>query len=416
MRFLIALGLAVSAPTIAAAQSLLDRPPNISADWVANEGTIQFNFLHRFTRSAAPERKVSNFPTFIMGIGLPRRTMLGFAYATNSTLASRFPNEWEFFLRHALLSEAEGAPIDLGGQIGYNLASDGADGEISIAKRGGPIRVVGVGRVLANPFAAGKTQLAVGGGAVFRLSTFLALGGDVTTITNKQAGQTEKLAWSGGLHLAIPNTPHTLSFQATNTNTTTLQGLSRGEDRIRYGFEFTIPLTLARYFGRRPPPDPEPSTETPAAPPPTSPSQPRIERPATPVDTTPPPPAAVDSTPADPSPATRTDSIATPRGAEVAPNAANPPAKPAAPKSVRAVMKGLAYLPKRIEITAGTVLVWRNDDPLAHTVTAADKSFDSGLIQGGATWRRAFSKPGTYQITCTPHPFMKATIVVKAAP
>ena len=79
-------------------------------------------------------------------------------------------------------------------------------------------------------------------------------------------------------------------------------------------------------------------------------------------------------------------------------------------------MKGIAYLPKRIEISAGTILVWRNDDPLAHTVTAADRSFDSGLIQGGATWRRAFTKPGTYQVNCTPHPFMKATIVVTAEP
>ena len=57
------------------------------------------------------------------------------------------------------------------------------------------------------------------------------------------------MAWSAGLHLAIPLTPHTLSLQASNTNAYTLQGMSRGEETVRYGFEFTIPLTLSRWFG-----------------------------------------------------------------------------------------------------------------------------------------------------------------------
>lgn len=399
-------------PGSAAAQSMLDRPPNVSADWVAGSGTVQFNFLHRFSRSAAPERKVSNFPTFVIGVGLPQRTMIGFAYATNSTLTPRYPNEWEFFVRHLLVSELEGGPIDLGGQVGYNLASEGVDGEVSLAKQVGPVRLIGVTRVIANPFTAGKTQLVAGGGAVLRLSRLFAIGGDYATITNKAAGQSEKDAWSAGLHLAIPNTPHTLSLQATNTNTGTLQGVSRGESRTRYGFEFTIPLTLARYLRSRATPEPAPSPPAPTADPVVAPqaaapdSAPR----PSPAEPAPQPTpslvadSAVISKPADPA----KPPVATPS------TAAAP--KTAAPKTVRVVMKGIAYLPKRIEISAGTTLVWRNDDPLAHTVTAADKSFDSGLIQGGATWRRIFTKPGTYQVNCIPHPFMKSTIVVKAEP
>src|SRR5439155_17942958 len=46
-------------------------------------------------------------------------------------------------------------------------------------------------------------------------------------------------------------TPHTLSLQATNTLVNTLQGASRGTKDVRYGFEFTVPLTLRRYFGKR---------------------------------------------------------------------------------------------------------------------------------------------------------------------
>ena len=52
-----------------------------------------------------------------------------------------------------------------------------------------------------------------------------------------------------GLNLAIPRTPHTISLHATNVNNVTLQSSSRGTDETRYGFEFTIPITLSRYFG-----------------------------------------------------------------------------------------------------------------------------------------------------------------------
>src|SRR4051794_37853084 len=69
-----------------AAQSLLERSPNISGEWVAPHGTVQFNFLHRFVRSDAPLRKITNFPTFVIGVGLPQHTQVGFLYSTNSTL------------------------------------------------------------------------------------------------------------------------------------------------------------------------------------------------------------------------------------------------------------------------------------------------------------------------------------------
>ncbi len=46
-------------------------------------------------------------------------------------------------------------------------------------------------------------------------------------------------------------------------------------------------------------------------------------------------------------------------------------------------------------------------------VTAVDRSFDSGLIQPGKTYRHTFTKAGTFNLFCTPHPFMKGTIVVK---
>ncbi|HXE58836.1 MAG TPA: cupredoxin family copper-binding protein [Gemmatimonadales bacterium] len=336
----------------AAAQSLLDRPPNLSGDFVGRPGTVHFNFLHRFIAGDAPERKVSNFPTFFLAAGITSRALVGLHYSTNSTLAPRYPNEWEFFGRFALLSEDRGSPLDLAGQVGYNLAAEGVDGEVSLAKRIGPVRAIVATRVLSNPYEEGNTQVALGAGGTVRLTRHVALAGDVAALTDRDEARGEKVAWSAGLHLAIPNSPHTLSLQVTNTNTATLQGASRGGSERRYGFEFVVPITLARYFGGRP-----------KAPPP--PAQPPAEPPA------------------------------------------------AAGRTVDAAMRSLAFVPARVEIAAGTTIVWRNDDQLAHTVTADDGSWDSGVIQPGAAWRRTFDRPGTYPFHCTPHPFMKGTVVVK---
>ena len=355
--------LAAAAGTAAAAgpatgQSLLDRSPNLSGDWVARTGVVQFNFLHRFVRSPAPERKVTNFPTFEVGVGLPRRLMLGFHYSTNSTLASRYPNEWEFFLRHGILQQDAGAPLDLAGQVGYNLSAEGVDGEVSAARRLGPLRLILAGRVLSDPYVKGEVRAGAGGGFSLQLLRHLAIGADVASVMDRNQARGERIAWSVGVQVAIPNTPHTLSLQATNTNTTTLQGLSVGGDQRRYGFEFTIPITLARFFGRTPPP---PATSQPAA-----------------------------STPS--------------------------AVVPAGGKLVVAGIRGMGFAPARLEIEAGTTITWKNDDPLAHSVTAADGSFDSGLIPPGGSWSHIFSAAGSYDFSCTPHPFMKGTVIVRAAP
>ena len=76
-------------------------------------------------------------------------------------------------------------------------------------------------------------------------------------------------------------------------------------------------------------------------------------------------------------------------------------------------MKNINYLQPRMQVTVGTTVVWTNNDPLPHTVTASDKSFNSGLIQPGKTYSHTFSKAGTFSYYCIPHPFMKGTVVVR---
>jgi len=251
MVLLLGLAIAVAGPTRAArAQSVLDHPPNVSGAWVIPAGRVQFNFQHRFDASPPPVRKVTNFPTFLLGVGLPGRTTLGFNYSTNSLLTPAFPNEWEFFGRWRPLAQEQGAALDLGGTLAYNLAAEGVDAELSAGRRVGRLGLIGVVRSLANPDPAGDArQLAVGGGATLRLRHSLALQGDFVTLTDLPSGA--EAAWSAGLAVGIPTTPHSLSLYASNAVTSTLNGASRGSDDVRYGFEFTVPLTPGRWFGPR---------------------------------------------------------------------------------------------------------------------------------------------------------------------
>jgi plastocyanin len=411
--------LIIALPIAVRGQSLLDRPPNISGDWTGAPGTLYFHFIHRFSTSGEPERKVSNVPTFLLAAGLPMRFLAGVNYSTNSTLAPRFPNEWDVFARWAPLSEDNGAPLDLGGQVGYNNAAEGVDGEVSVARHFGPARLIAVARALSDPVESGSVRYAFGGGGTVRLGTYVAIAGDVSSLTNRDSS--ERVAWSAGLHLAIPLTPHTFSLQVTNTLVSTLQGVSRGTDGRRYGFEFTIPLTLRRYFGSRAEQTPGDSAATARAADSVS-----VVAAATPdsavTAVNPPPAPAPTSAPATlpptapaPAAAPRDTSRVTPRvNPSPPPAASSRPAPARAPaQTVRNGMRNLNYLQSRLQVSVGTTVVWKNNDPLPHTVTAVNRSFDSGLIQPGKTYSRTFTKPGTYNFFCTPHPFMKGVIVVK---
>ena len=66
-----------------------------------------------------------------------------------------------------------------------------------------------------------------------------------------------------------------------------------------------------------------------------------------------------------------------------------------------------------LRVRAGTRVRWVNEDQVQHTVTADDGSFESGLIEPGASYERVFERPGEYAYHCTPHPFMKARVIVE---
>lgn len=357
---------AAGIPVAARAQSVLDHPPDLAGTWTGDPGTLYFDLDHRFRTVGGPAHKIVNSPTFLLGASLPDRTMLGFRYATNSLLVSGRPNEFEYFGRWAPLVQAAGAPADLAVHAGYNDAARSWDGELTLARRLGPVRVLGVGRAFSS-FRERTAGTALGGGFTLRLGRFVALAGDAATLVHRHAN--EEIAWSAGIQLAIPYTPHTLSINVSNANTTTLEGASYGVPRgQRWGFEFTIPIVLSRYVGRR-------------------------------------------------------------RG----PSLTAPAAESGAHASIGAEvhLTDLAtYAPDTVRIDAGQMVLWINGSTLDHTVTdeprlarhpadarlpAGAAPFDSGDLAPGAVFEHTFRVPGVYHYFCKPHELdgMLGTVIVR---
>ncbi len=63
-----------------------------------------------------------------------------------------------------------------------------------------------------------------------------------------------------------------------------------------------------------------------------------------------------------------------------------------------------------------TTVTWVNEDPeMIHTVTEVDGAFDSGFMQTGDTWSYHFDEVGEFEYFCTPHPWMRAKVIVEPA-
>jgi plastocyanin len=210
------------------------------------------------------------------------------------------------------------------------------------------VRVLGSVRGISSGYDIQRSLWGVGGGAVIRVTSWLSLSGDLFSLVSPPDTSVDHLAWGAGAQLRIPYTPHSLSLQFTNTQSASIEGSSRGVPGAHmFGFEFTIPFTLARYFGRK---------EKPAA------------------------------------------------GGPAA-------ALEAAAATVR--IANLSFARSQLRVRAGSRVRWLNDDQVQHSVTSDNGAFDSGLIDPGHTFDRVFDRPGTYSYHCTPHPFMRARIIVE---
>ena len=90
-----------------------------------------------------------------------------------------------------------------------------------------------------------------------------------------------------------------------------------------------------------------------------------------------------------------------------------PVAKAAADGSV--TISDFKFSPKTVTVNEGDSVTFTNDGPTLHTATAEDGSFDTGNLNAGDSDTVTFDSAGTIAYICTPHPFMKGTVVVQAA-
>ena len=73
------------------------------------------------------------------------------------------------------------------------------------------------------------------------------------------------------------------------------------------------------------------------------------------------------------------------------------------------------FQPGSVAIDQGDTVTWTNNGPTAHSATAPDGSFDTGIFPAGESRSHTFNESGTFSYICTPHPNMNGTVVVRAS-
>jgi len=76
------------------------------------------------------------------------------------------------------------------------------------------------------------------------------------------------------------------------------------------------------------------------------------------------------------------------------------------------LMKGIGYTPQQVTIHVGDTLEWANQDIVAHTATAKDKSWDVNVLPG-RSGRVVMKSAGTFSYICRYHPNMTGEIDVE---
>ncbi len=84
-----------------------------------------------------------------------------------------------------------------------------------------------------------------------------------------------------------------------------------------------------------------------------------------------------------------------------------------APQTTVVHIASFSFHPDNLTVHTGDTVTFQNDDGVAHTVTADDKSFDSSNLDPKAKFSHTFASAGTFKYSCSYHPMMKGTIVVK---
>jgi plastocyanin len=346
-------------PAAASTQPVTERSPNLEGTWVTSPANLHFTFSHRFevvggdvdVSDIFGDAKIVNYPTFALTYGILDGANLGFRYSSNSTLAGG-PNEWQPYVKWSPLRPAGDRPVSLAATVAWNGAAESLDGEATAQARFGRLTLLGAVRGFTSAFDtaadSSTAALALGGGALFRLTRHLSLAADAGNVVSRPDGD---VAWSAGIQIGIPYTPHTLSLLATNVTSGTLQGASSGAPgAVFWGFEFTVPFSGLARWGRVF--DPVEAARSPGA------------------------------------------------------------ARAAGERVVELDISGFSFGGKEMRIPPGTTVRWVNRDPVGHTVTPDEGAWGSNLIGPGEVFEHTFDEPGEHAYHCIPHPYMRSRVVV----
>jgi plastocyanin len=72
-----------------------------------------------------------------------------------------------------------------------------------------------------------------------------------------------------------------------------------------------------------------------------------------------------------------------------------------------------AFTPATLTITAGTTVIWKNEDDSPHRIGDKNGTLKSAALDTDDTFSHTFAAPGEYPYICTIHPYMVGKIVVK---
>ena len=83
---------------------------------------------------------------------------------------------------------------------------------------------------------------------------------------------------------------------------------------------------------------------------------------------------------------------------------------------VTVVQKEIAFIPERIEVRAGSTVVFVNDDRFGHNVYSETPGadFDIGRQPPGQRTPIVFRRAGNFEVRCRIHPKMKLEVAVSA--
>jgi len=87
-------------------------------------------------------------------------------------------------------------------------------------------------------------------------------------------------------------------------------------------------------------------------------------------------------------------------------------AKAHAPVDHQVVIRGMQFVPARVEVEAGDSVTWTNEDFMPHTASLPG-IFDSMAIAPKQRWSYVVAQRGELAYVCAYHPTMHGTIVAR---